>query len=207
MLALDDLDEVEERYKSLGDQKQDIEDAIELLEETIDRINSEARRLFRSTFDKVNENFQRIFRNLFEGGEAQITLLEGDPLEADIRIWATPSGKKLQGLQMLSGGEKALTAISLLFAIYEVRPSPFCILDEVDAPLDDANVLRFNRLVREYSTDTQFLIVTHNKRSMEAADCLFGVTLGKDGTSNLVSVKLGDTNRDKNDDGNDAKAV
>lgn len=190
MLALEEIKDVEERYRFLSDQKADLENGMEVLEETIDRINMEARRIFRETFNKVNINFQAIFRDLFEGGEAQLTLQEGDPLEAEIRIWATPSEKKLQGLAMLSGGEKALTAIALLFAIYRVRPSPFCILDEVDAPLDDANIIRFNNLIRQYALETQFMIVTHNKMTMEAADCLFGVTLGQDGTSKMVSVKI-----------------
>lgn len=190
MLALEELGQVEERYRFLTDQRKDLESGIELLTETIDRINHEARRRFRETFDQVDTNFQQLFRTLFEGGEARITLEGGDPLESDIRIWATPTGKKLQGLSMLSGGEKALTAISLLFAIYMVRPSPFCILDEVDAPLDDVNVGRFNRLIREFSVNTQFMIVTHNKRSMESADSLFGVTLAEDGASQLVSVRL-----------------
>jgi len=202
MLALEELTQVEERYRFLTDQRKDLEGGIELLTETIDRINHEARRRFRETFDQVDANFQNLFRTLFEGGEARITLESGDPLEADIRIWATPSGKKMQGLGMLSGGEKALTAISLLFAVYLVRPSPFCILDEVDAPLDDANVARFNRLIRQFSKETQFLIVTHNKRTMEAADSLIGVTLADDGTSQLVSVRL-ETNGIATSTGND----
>ncbi|MDP8238746.1 MAG: chromosome segregation protein SMC [Candidatus Hatepunaea meridiana] len=190
MLALDELPDVEERYRFLGDQKADLENGIEVIEDTIDHINHEARRVFRETFDRINRYFQDVFRTLFEGGEAQLVLSDGDPLEADVRIFATPSGKKLQTLSMLSGGEKALTAIALLFGIYKVRPSPFCIMDEVDAPLDDANIVRFNRLIRQYSVDTQFMIVTHNKRTMEAADYLFGVTLGEDGTSRMVSVKI-----------------
>ncbi len=201
MLALEELPDVEERYLFLSDQKVDLETGIEVLEETIDRINHEARRIFRDTFDKICVNFHEIFHVLFEGGEAQVTLMDGDPLEADIRILATPSGKKLQPLTMLSGGEKALTAIALLFAIYKVRPSPFCVLDEVDAPLDDANVNRFNRLIRRFAVDTQFLIVTHNKRTMEAADCLYGVTLGEDASSRMVSVKIeGSEAKDENAD-------
>ncbi len=190
MLALEELKEVEQRYHFLTDQRRDLENGIEVLEETIDRINSEARRRFRETFDQINNHFQDIFRTLFEGGDALLSLQDGDPLEADIRIWATPVGKKLQVLSALSGGEKALTAIALLFAIYRAKPSPFCVLDEVDAPLDDANVVRFNKLIQQYTGDTQFLIVTHNKRTMEAADCLYGVTLGEDGTSRMVSVKF-----------------
>jgi chromosome segregation protein len=190
MLALEELKAVEERYRFLTDQKKDLERGIEVLNETIDRINFDARRLFRETIEQINIHFQDTFRTLFEGGEARVTLAEGDPLEADIRIWATPSGKKLQSLSMLSGGEKALTAVALLFSIYRARPTPFCILDEVDAPLDDANVTRFNKLLRQHTRDTQFLIVTHNKRTMEAADCLYGVTLAEDGTSRIVSVTI-----------------
>lgn len=201
MLALEEIKAVEGRFKFLKDQKQDLEKGIELLEETIERINIEARQKFRETFDEVNRNFQELFRVLFEGGEARIQLDGTDPLEADIRIWVNPSGKKLRSLSMLSGGEKALTAIALLFAIYQVRPSPFCILDEVDAPLDDANILRFNRLISRFSQETQFLVVTHNKRTMEAADSLFGVTLGEDGTSRLVSVKIEKKEQDEISDG------
>ncbi len=190
MLALEELKTVEDKYKFLTDQKSDLENGIDILEETIDRINSEARRRFRETFDKVNINFQNLFRRLFSGGEARVQLEGQDPLEADIKILATPTGKKLQNLSMLSGGEKSLTAIALLFAIYEVRPSPFCILDEVDAPLDDTNVVRFNKLIADFSRNTQYMIVTHNKRTMTAAENLVGVTLGEDGTSHLVSVKI-----------------
>ena len=190
MLALEELKAVEERYFFLKDQKLDLENGVEVLEETIDRINAEARRRFRETFDQVSLNFQHLFRRLFEGGEARILLEGEDPLEADIKILATPTMKKLQTLSMLSGGEKALTAIALLFAIYQVRPSPFCILDEVDAPLDDANIGRFNRLVKEFSNNTQYLVITHNKRTMTVADNLIGVTLNEDGSSHIVSVKL-----------------
>ncbi len=190
MLALEELKPVEERYRFLTDQKKDLESGLELLTETIDRINMEVKRRIRETFEQVNINFQNLFRTLFDGGEARLLLEGDDPLEADIKIIATPSGKKLQNLSILSGGEKALTAIALLFAIYQVRPTPFCILDEVDAPLDDANVVRFNKMLRNFAHETQFLIITHNKRTMETADCLFGVTLDENGVSQLVSVKL-----------------
>jgi len=197
MLALEELTEVEERYHFMADQRQDLIKGIDVLEETIDLINIEARRRFRETFDIVNINFQELFRSMFVGGEARITLEGNDPLSADIRIWAALRGKKLQSLSMLSGGEKALTALSLLFGIYKVRPSPFCILDEVDAPLDDVNIGRFNQLVRKFSHNTQFMIVTHNKKTMEAAESLIGVTLKEDGTSQLVTVKLEDNNSDE----------
>ena len=130
-----------------------------------------------------------MFRTLFEGGEAALTLSGDDPLEAEIDILARPRGKKPQSLSLLSGGEKALTAIALLFAIYLVKPSPFCILDEVDAPLDDANIDRFVLLLREFSRNTQFIVVTHNKKTMEVADCLYGVTMEEPGVSKLVSVR------------------
>lgn len=190
MLAINEIGEVRDRYNFLSDQKKDLENAIELLEDTIDRINIEARRRFRETFDHVNKNFQNLFRELFEGGESRIILDDADPLEADISILATPTGKKLQTLSMLSGGEKSLTSIAFLFAIYQVRPSPFCILDEIDAPLDDANVIRFNKLINRFSENTQYLIISHNKKTMSVADCLIGVTLAEDGASKLVSVKI-----------------
>jgi len=145
--------------------------------------------LFLQTFAQVNENFQQVFTSLFEGGEAALLLTGDDPLEAEIEILARPRGKKPQSLSLLSGGEKALTAIALLFAIYLVKPSPFCILDEVDAPLDDANIDRFVRLLRQFSEKTQFIVVTHNKKTMEVADCLYGVTMEELGVSKLVSVR------------------
>ena len=137
----------------------------------------------------MNINFQKVFTTLFEGGECSLLLTGDDPLEAEIEILARPRGKKPQSISLLSGGEKALTAIALLFAIYLVKPSPFCILDEVDAPLDDANVERFVRLLRDFSENTQFIVVTHNKKTMEVADCLYGVTMQEPGVSKLVSVK------------------
>lgn len=190
LLALDELDETEERYNSLSEQKKDLEDGVELLEELISKMDVHAQSAFKQTFDLVNKYFYEIFNLLFEGGDARLVLEDDDPFQADIRILATPSGKKLQGLSMLSGGEKTLTALALLFAVYQVRPSPFCILDEVDAPLDDINIGRFTKMIHKYSQETQFLIVTHNKRTMEAADNLYGITLAEDGTSRTISVRL-----------------
>ncbi len=139
----------------------------------------------------VRTNFIETFRRLFEGGEADLRLLEPDePLESPIEIAASPRGKRLGRLSLLSGGERALTAIALLFAIYLVKPSPFCILDEVDAPLDDANVERFIRMLREFSSQTQFVIITHNKASMQSADRLYGITMEESGVSKVVSVRL-----------------
>ena len=143
---------------------------------------------------KVNKNFKEIFAHLFRGGKAELSLTdESNPLDTGVEISANPLGKKMQNLTLLSGGEKALTAIALLFAIYLLKPSPFCILDEVDAPLDDANVDRFVRVVKEFSKDSQFIVVTHNKQTMAAADCLHGVTMEEPGVSKLVSVQIGNT--------------
>jgi chromosome segregation protein len=139
----------------------------------------------------VRNYFSEIFEVLFEGGEATLLLGEGsDPLEADIIIRARPKGKRIQDISLLSGGERALTALALLFALYKAKPSPFCIFDEVDAPLDDANIQRFVRMLKKFSEDTQFIIITHNKRTMEAADQLFGITMEEKGVSRVVSVDL-----------------
>ncbi len=137
----------------------------------------------------MKENFRRVFSTLFEGGEAELSLV-GDDLDGGIEIMARPRGKALRSIRMMSGGERALTAISLLFSIYLVKPSPFCIMDEVDAPLDDANVDRFVKLLRQFQRDTQFIVITHNKRTMEACERLYGVTMEEPGVSKLVSVRL-----------------
>jgi chromosome segregation protein len=189
LLAMQDYEERRQRLGFLAGQRKDLDDARLSLLEAIEKINVTAAELFQKTFVEVNENFQKVFRTLFEGGEAALTLSGDDPLEAEIDILARPRGKKPQSLSLLSGGEKALTAIALLFAIYLVKPSPFCILDEVDAPLDDANVDRFVLLLREFSQKTQFIVVTHNKKTMEVADCLYGVTMEEPGVSKLVSVR------------------
>ncbi len=189
LLAVQDYDERRERLGFLTGQRKDLEDARQSLHEAIEKINATAAELFLETFAKVDEHFRTVFTNLFEGGEAALMLTGDDPLEAEIEILARPRGKKPQSLSLLSGGEKALTAIALLFAIYLVKPSPFCILDEVDAPLDDANIDRFVRLLRQFSEKTQFIVVTHNKKTMEVADCLYGVTMEEPGVSKLVSVR------------------
>jgi len=195
LAALDDYKAEKERYEFLTKQRDDLIEAEETLEKTISEINQKARAKFLETFEQIRKNFQANFSKFFEGGEADLKLKEGeDPLEADIEIVARPHGKKLQTITLLSGGERALTAIALLFSIYQVKPSPFCILDEVDAPLDDANVERFARVIKEYSKDTQFIVVTHNKRTMEAADCLHGVTMEESGVSKLVSVRFNRSN-------------
>ena len=191
LLALEEYESQKNRLDFLTSQLDDLLSAEKSLKEAIVMINKTAKRLFLETFDQIKGNFQKVFTQLFEGGEAGLVLKDGDdPLEAFIDITANPKGKALLNLNQLSGGEKALTAISLLFAIYLVKPSPFCILDEVDAPLDDSNLLRFIKLLQNFSKNTQFIIITHNKLTMEAADVLYGVTMEKSGVSKIVSVKL-----------------
>ena len=175
-----------------GNKEKDLEESQKTLLQTIDEINVTAQQQFLETFEKIRENFISIFKGLFdEGDECDLALeKEVDPLEARIEITAKPRGKRPTSIDLLSGGEKTLTAIALLFAIYLVKPSPFCILDEVDAPLDDANLGRYINLIRDFSKDTQFLVVTHNKKSMEAADSLYGITMQEEGVSKLVSVRF-----------------
>jgi len=193
MAALEDFETESARLKELTDQRDDLQGAVDELEKAISRLDKEARAQFISTFEQVQKNFTEMFTTLFEGGEASIALQEGvDPLEAEIHINVRPAGKKMRGVQLLSGGERALTAISLLFALYLVKPSAYCILDELDAPLDDANISRFVRVLRKFAEKTQFIVITHNKRTMEAADLLYGVTQQESGVSTIVSVKFED---------------
>ena len=191
LTAIDEFEEVNSRYSYLTHQRDDLELAIGQLQEAIDKINRTTRDLFRQTFDAVNERFTMLFPRLFGGGSAQLKLTDpSDLLATGVEIEARPPGKQPRTLALLSGGEQALTAVSLVFAIFLIKPSPFCILDEVDAPLDDANVGRFINLVRELAHTTQFIFITHNKVSMEGADRLYGVTMEQRGVSKLVSVNL-----------------
>lgn len=191
LLALEEYDEENKRLEFLTAQFDDLSKSKEALKQAIAQINETARRMFVETFDQVRTNFIETFQRLFQGGEADLRLLAPeDPLESPIEIVASPRGKRLGRLSLLSGGERALTAIALLFAIYLVKPSPFCILDEVDAPLDDANVERFIRMLREFSSRTQFVIITHNKATMQSADRLYGITMEESGVSKVVSVRL-----------------
>lgn len=193
-LALQEYEEEKQRLDFLVSQRDDLLKAEKQLRDTIAEINKTATELFNATFQAIRQNFINIFRELFnEGDEADLILEEApDPLEASIEIVAKPKGKRPQAITLLSGGEKTLTATALLFAIYLVKPSPFCILDEVDAPLDDANIDRFVKLLQKFSTNTQFIIVTHNKRTMEAARTLYGVTMEEEGVSKLVAVRFDD---------------
>ena len=191
LLALKEYEQEKERLDFLSTQRADLLKAKDNLAETIDIINKTAREKFLETFEQVQKNFADVFKTFFDGGRASLVLREGnDPLEADIDIYAAPGGKKPASLQLLSGGEKSLTAVSLLFAIYLVKPSPFCIFDEVDAPLDDKNVQRFASALQEFAQNTQFIVVTHNKLTMRASDQIFGVTMEEEGISKVVSVKF-----------------
>ncbi|MCB0702209.1 MAG: chromosome segregation protein SMC [Ignavibacteriae bacterium] len=189
--AVAEYDEQNERLLFLTKQINDLTESEKTLKETIKEININAEERFESTFKKIKENFSNLFKKLFnEEAVADISLTDNNLLESNIEIIAKPPGKKPRSIDMLSGGEKTLTAIALLFAIYLVKPSPFCILDEVDAPLDDANLRRFNNLIRDFSKNTQFIIVTHMKITMEAADTLYGITQQEVGISKIVSVNL-----------------
>lgn len=191
LLALEEYDEENKRLEFLNAQYDDLSKSKESLKQAIEQINVTAMRMFIETFELVRCNFIDTFQRLFQGGEADLRLLNAeDPLESPIEIVASPGGKRLGRLSLLSGGERALTAIALLFAIYLVKPSPFCILDEVDAPLDDANVERFINMLREFSSRTQFVIITHNKATMQSADRLYGITMEESGVSKVVSVRL-----------------
>ncbi|HSP34168.1 MAG TPA: hypothetical protein VLU46_07635 [Thermoanaerobaculia bacterium] len=193
VLAIDEHTELEQRESFLRTQRDDLVQSIESLRNTIRKINLTSRELFRDAFDNVNKSFTEIFMSLFGGGTARMQLLdEEDVLESGIELVAQPPGKKNQSIAVLSGGERALTALALLFAIFRYKPSPFCILDEVDAPLDEVNNERFVRLVRQMSHDTQFIVITHSRRTMEAADVLYGVTMEEAGCSRLVSVNFAD---------------
>jgi chromosome segregation protein len=190
--AFEEYNTEKQRLEFLTNQRTDLIEAEKTLLATIDEINTTAQNKFMQTFELIRANFSDIFKSLFDpGDEADLKLEEGiDPLEANIDIVAKPRGKRPTSISLLSGGEKTLTAIALLFAIYLVKPSPFCILDEVDAPLDDANIDRFTKLLRKFSNNTQFIVVTHNKRTMEAANALYGVTMEEEGVSKLVTVRF-----------------
>lgn len=191
LTAIEEFRELEERFEFLSGQKADLEESLHGLQQAIQRINRTTRKRFLDTFNQVNERFQEVFPRLFCGGRAELKLTnEEDLLETGIDIIIQPPGKKLQNVNLLSGGEKALTAVALMFAIFLIKPAPFCLLDEVDAPLDEANIGRFNEMVREMSSFSQFIIITHNKSTMSHADCLYGVTMEEPGVSKLVSVKL-----------------
>jgi chromosome segregation protein len=194
LVADDEYRELDERITFLRTQHDDLTSSIKDLEKALRGMTRTAQDRFAEAFQQINAQFVQIFERLFEGGRAELRLVEaeegGDPLDTGVELMAQPRGKRLQAVTLMSGGERALTGLALLFAIFYYRPSPFCVLDEVDAPLDDANIHRFLRVLRELTTQTQFLVITHNRKTMEAADVLYGVTMQEPGLSKLVSVNL-----------------
>jgi chromosome segregation protein len=191
LAAIGEYEELTARFDFLSRQKHDLEKSIADLQQTIIKLNRICRLRFKESFEEINEKFEAIFPRLFRGGKAKLLLTdESDYLETGVDIVVQPPGKRLQSITLLSGGEKALTAVSLLFAIFLIKPSPFCFLDEVDAPLDDANIDRFNDLIKEMSQFSQFVLVTHNKKTMQAAEMLYGITMAEPGVSKVVSVRM-----------------
>ena len=191
--AIEELKEVTARYDDMATQRDDLKTAEADLLKIIKELTTEMETRFKTQFDQINVNFQKTFKELFGGGRAELKLEEEDNLlECGINIIAEPPGKKLQSITLLSGGERALTAVAILFAILKLRPMPFCVLDEIEAALDDANVERFAKYLKNFSKDTQFIVITHRKPTMELADSLYGVTMEEKGVSKIVSVKLSD---------------
>ena len=190
LAALEELGQARERKAFLDAQTADLLEAVGTLEAAIRKIDLETRELLGSTFDTVNGHFGRLFPLLFGGGTARLVMTGDEILDAGVQVTAQPPGKKNSTIHLLSGGEKALTAIALVFAIFQLNPAPFCLLDEVDAPLDDANTERYAKLVREMADSTQFLFISHNKIAMEMAEQLIGVTMQEQGVSRIVAVDM-----------------
>src|SRR5262249_25829265 len=191
LAAVQELEDEEGQFSTLEHEVQDLKEARRSLMETLRKLETESRTLFEQTFAEARKNFQEIFRKLFQGGKADMFLGEcEDMLEAGIEIVAQPPGKQLQSINLLSGGERSLTAVAILFALFKVRPSPFCILDEVDAALDETNVERFLRVLRDFTANTQFCIVTHHKRTMAECQALYGITMQRRGVSSRIAVAL-----------------
>jgi chromosome segregation protein len=191
LMAIEEYEEKSERFDYLDGQRKDLLDALDQLEKAIRQMNKESRALFKEAFEAVNQRFKLVFPTLFRGGKAELKLTDAeDLLNSGVDIYAQPPGKKLGSLELMSGGEKALTAVALIFAIFQYKPSPFCILDEVDAPLDEANISRFAQAISQMTERSQFIVITHSKRTMEHADVLYGVTMEQPGISKLVAVEL-----------------
>ena len=191
LVAIEEYEETEQRYQFLSKQHDDLVQAKAQLLEVINRINVQTREMFRETFEKIRDSFRAMFTEVFGGGKADLVLMdENDLLESGIDIVARPPGKQLQTISLLSGGEQTMTAVALLFSIYQVKPSPFCVLDELDAPLDESNINRFIRVLQRFLAHSQFIIITHNKRTIGMADVLYGVTMQEHGVSKIVSVKF-----------------
>jgi chromosome segregation protein len=191
LAAFDEHKQLKERFEFLNNQRQDLEEAKESLYKAIKKINRTTTKLFKETFDQIKVTFEEFFKMLFGGGYAHLKLVdENHVLESGIEITARPPGKKPQSISLLSGGEKALTAVALLFAVFKVKPSPFCVLDEIDAPLDESNVDRFAKVLKDFVKTSQFIIITHNKKTIGMADVMYGITMEESGVSKLVSVKF-----------------
>jgi chromosome segregation protein len=200
LVAIEEYDELKKRYDFLIQQQTDLLNAKESLHQAILKINRTTKQMFVETFEKVREEFKNYFRLLFNGGDAQVFLIdEQDPLESGIEIICRPPGKKLQNVLLLSGGEKSMSAIALIFAIFKVKPSPFCILDEIDAALDEANVDRFSRVLQEFAKNSQFIVITHNKKTIVNANVMYGITMEHSGISKIVSVKFGENKNKDNE--------
>ncbi|MFC1674718.1 chromosome segregation SMC family protein [Candidatus Omnitrophota bacterium] len=208
LVAIEEYDELKKRYDFLTEQQNDLLSAKDRLHEAILKINRTTKKMFLETFESVRKEFRNYFRLLFGGGDAQLFLTdENDPLESGIEIICRPPGKKLQNVLLLSGGEKSMSAIALIFAIFKVKPSPFCILDEIDAALDEANIDRFGRMLQEFSRDSQFIMITHNKKTISNANVMYGITMEESGVSKIVSVKLSQNKEPKKDTAPDAVPV
>jgi chromosome segregation protein len=195
LVAIEELDELKERHDFLEHQQNDLNTAKESLTEAIQKINRTTRKMFLDTFQIVAREFKNYFRLLFGGGDAELFLLdEENVLESGIEIICRPPGKKLQNILLLSGGEKSLSAIALIFAIFKTKPAPFCVLDEIDAALDESNVDRFSRMLKDFSDLSQFIVITHNKKTIVHANVMYGITMEQSGISKIVSVKLMENN-------------
>ena len=193
LVAIEEHTELQDRYNFLIHQRDDLLKAKDSLLKAISKINKTTKELFLETFNNIQVEFRNFFKMLFGGGDGELILLdEGNILESGIEIVARPPGKRLQNVSLLSGGEKALTAIALIFAIFKVRPSPFCVLDEIDAPLDESNVGRFSRSLEMFTKTSQFIVITHNKKTIDMADVMYGITMQESGISKVVSVKFSD---------------
>jgi chromosome segregation protein len=195
--AIAEQETLEERHNFLATQVHDLTESKTQLEQLIHKLNKQSREKFVETFEQIRVNFQQIFRRLFGGGKADIVLEQcDDVLEAGIEVIAKPPGKETRSISLLSGGEKSLTALALLFSVFRTKPSPFCFLDEVDAALDEANNERFNLLLRDFEVDSQFIVITHSKRTMSIADMLFGVTMQQQGVSKRIAVRFDEYERE-----------
>jgi chromosome segregation protein len=206
--AITEYDELEQRYAFLTGQETDLLSAKAQILKAIQEINRTTQKLFAETFEQVKVNFQEMFSELFGGGKATLSLMdESDPLECGIDIVAKPPGKQTQTVSLLSGGERTMTAVALLFAIYMVKPSPFCVLDELDAPLDESNINRFIKILQRFVQQSQFVVITHNKRTISIADILYGVTMEERGVSKFVSLRLQNRAATAHTHGNGGHAV